>query len=146
TVWMYRQFKSLVFLTESAEANAVSYPEPMRVASGLGRLKPLLALGGRRHPLLYYPGYPCGVAAGMFDAGVVAVGRTAAERRRSRLSIWQNVSRFQSVRAVIPEQFLSKTLRVEYTGQPISTGVGFQMRVAGRLKVQRVVVDGRPWS
>src|SRR5690606_17130656 len=78
TAWMYRQYKSLVFLTESAEHNELAYPPKMRSAAGVHRLRALLELGNRRDPRLYYRGYPCQCVVGMFHAGAVAIGKTAA--------------------------------------------------------------------
>ncbi len=144
TLWMYRQFKSLVFLLESSEANSMSNPRDMQIASGVGRLKALLTLGNQRHPKLYYPGYPCYLTTGMFNKGIVAVGRTAAERRRSRIGIWKNTAAFKQVKPKIPEAFYRKTLLVDYQGEPISTGIGFQIRAAGQLELTHVTVDGRP--
>src|SRR5690606_10296365 len=138
TLWMYRQFKSIVFLTETAEHNDMSYPEAMRVASGRGRLRALLAAGSRRHPKLYYPGYPNGMAVGMFVAGIVAVGKTAADRRRSRIAIWLQSKHFKKVSAKIPEPADLKTLLVNYAGEPITEGAGFQMHFAGRVTIDEV--------
>lgn len=144
TLWMYRKFKSIVFLLESAEDNSISHPEDMRIASGIGRLKALFALGNERHPSLYHPGYPCNMAAGMFHRGVVAAGNTAAERRQSRLAIWKNVAHFALLRMRIPEHYTDKVLLVDYQGEPIATPLGFQIRAAGRRKVTRVTFNGKP--
>ena len=81
TLHLYRRFKSLVFLTENAEHNEVFAIRRGCASSGVGRLKPLLALGSRRHPSLQHTGYPWPMVAGMFNAGVVAVGTTATVRR-----------------------------------------------------------------
>ncbi|MGB2823460.1 MAG: M14 family zinc carboxypeptidase, partial [Phycisphaerae bacterium] len=59
TRYAYRRFKSLVFLTETCEDNSGSYPAADRIASGMAKIKALLAHGNRRHPKLYYSGYPC---------------------------------------------------------------------------------------
>jgi hypothetical protein len=143
TLWMYRRFKSLVFLTENAEHNDWSYPAKVRAATGVKRLKPLLAMGNERHPKLYYRGYPGSVAVGMFHAGAVAVGTTAAARRLSRVDIWRNAGGFKKLGPALPEKQGVKTLQVEYDGPTLTTGVGFQVRVSGRWFVQDVRVNGR---
>lgn len=143
TMYMYRRFKSLVFLTENAEHNDSTYPEKVRAASGVNRLKPLLAMGNVRHPKLYYRGYPCAVAVGMFHAGVVAVGTTAAARRLSRVDIWSKSGGFRAMGPVFPEKQNVKTLQVDYDGPSITAGIGFQVRVAGRWLVRGVRVNGK---
>jgi len=143
TLHMYRKYKSMVFLTETAEENDQSYPAKMRAASGLNRLKPLLAIGNRRHPKLYHNGYPVSVVVGMFHAGAVAIGETATDRRASRLDIWRNAAGFNSLAPVFPEQQNIKTLRIDYTGATITQGIGFQVRFGRRLLVKSVSVNGR---
>jgi hypothetical protein len=142
TLWTYRQFKSLVFLTENSEHNDYAYPQPMRVRSGVGRLKPLLAAGIRRHPQLYHAGYPCAMAVGMFNCGLVAVGRTTADRRQSRINLWKQSAFFQ-VAAQIPERMGSKVIQIQYTGPTITAGIGVQARVAGKLLPRSITVNGR---
>ncbi len=144
TCFAYRSFKSIVFLTENAEHNEVAYPEKLRVRSGLARLKTLLAWGQRRHPSLYYPGYPCYLTAGSFTLGLVAVGRTAAARRNSRVELWRNSAGFKCFRPQLPEQARHRTLNVEYDGRPLDCGVGFQVRAAGKLRIKAVRFDGSP--
>lgn len=143
TLWMYRQFKTLVFLTENAEHNEGSYSDRVRAASGLNRLKPLLAMGNTRHPKQYYNGYPIVPVVGMYHAGAVAVGATAAARRASRVQIWRNTAGFKSLGPAIPEREDVKRLLVEYTGQPITGGIGFQVRTAKRVMIQSVRFNGR---
>jgi hypothetical protein len=143
TLHMYRKYKSLVFLTENAEHNEVAYPAKMRALSGVNRLKPLLAMGNRRYPRLYYPGYPVCPAVGMFNAGAVAVGRTAAARRASRIEIWRNAAGFEKLAPQLPEPPRAKTLQVQYTGPTIKSGIGFQVRVAGKWHVKDVLVNSR---
>lgn len=143
TLMVYRKYKSLVFLTESAEHNQIAYASNRRARAGVNRVRALLSLGNRRHPRLYYEGYPCYCTVGMFHAGVVAIGRTAAHRRASRVSIWRQADHFQQVATAIPEPPMTKTLQVNYTGPTLSSGVGFQVRAAGRCRVKQVTIDGR---
>jgi hypothetical protein len=143
TLYLYRRFKSLVFLTENAEHDEVCYPARMRASSGVNRLKPLLALGSRRHPSLQYAGYPCLMVAGMFNAGVVAVGATAVARRASRVEGWRHADSFTRIAPVLPERPRSKILQVTYQGPPLTSGIGFQVRVAGRWLAHQVRVNGK---
>jgi hypothetical protein len=144
TLWTYRQFKSMVFLTENSEHNEIAYPAAQRAKSGVGRLKPLFAMGNARHPGLFYPGYPCGLPVGMFNAGIAAVGTTARARRASRIALWRQASAFERVTPVIPERADEKTLQLHYTGTPIREGAGVQVRVANRRAVRDVRFNGRP--
>ncbi|MGB7160358.1 MAG: M14 family zinc carboxypeptidase [Tepidisphaeraceae bacterium] len=143
TLYAYRRFKSLVFLTENAEHNEVCYPARMRASSGVNRLKPLLVLGNRRHPCLPHSGYPCAMAVGMFHAGAVAVGANAAERRASRVELWRAAESFKQLAPALPERPRAKTLQVKYDGAALQAGVGFQVRIAGRWLVHRVRVNGK---
>ena len=143
TLYLYRRFKSLVFLTENAEHNEVCYPARMRATSGVNRLKALLALGNRRHPSLPHSGYPCAMAVGMFHAGAVAMGANAAERRASRVALWRSAEAFKQLAPELPERPRAKTLKVTYDGAALTTGVGFQARIAGRCRVRQVRVNGK---
>jgi hypothetical protein len=142
TLFAYRNFKSLVLLTEAPESDTFSPSAALRTRSGLATLKRLLAYGQTRHPFLRYDGYPCGLI-GMRYAGVAAVGRTATERRRSRIALWKNADGFKSFRATLPEEATVKRLAFEYTGAPVPEGAGLQFRSNGRMAVDSVTLDGR---
>lgn len=143
TRFCYCTFKSIVMLTENAEHNDFAYPPAARIRSGLARLKALLAWGNRRYSKLYYEGYPFQLAMGMFHRGIVAVGKTAAARRRSRLGIWQNADAFKAIGVELPEQALHKKMFVEYEGPPLPAGAGLQLRARGRLRPLQVRLNGR---
>jgi hypothetical protein len=143
TAWCYRLFKSIVFLTENTESNTYAYPIRDRVRTGVAKLKALLGWGNRRYPKLKYPGYPNMLVSGTFDRGLMAVGKTPAARRNSRIDIWRNLERFKHFRCVFPEPAKNKTIRVEYTGARLKHGVGFQTNVRGKLKVDEVTLNGR---
>ncbi len=139
----YREFKSLSLLTETAESNEYSHPARLRARSGLARLKALFAWGNRRFPKLPYPGYPC-YLMGMFYGGLVAVGRTAAERRRSRVAIWRNRGGFKEVRVgphPMPPDELN--IRVRYEGPDLRAPVGLQTRVRGERRIAEARLGGR---
>lgn len=144
TLFAYRRFKSMVMLTESSESNACAYPMSMRVKAGLARLRCALAWGNRRHPRLAHGGYPCSLVAGMFLSGIVAVGATAAGRRRSRIEAWRNRAGFAKLDRRIPEEDRVKRLTLHYTGPALAQPVGIQSFAAGRLKVVSVMLDGQP--
>jgi hypothetical protein len=143
TLQLYRRYKSMVFLTESAEHNEVAYPPKQRATAGVNRLKPLLALGCRRYPGSYYSGYPVNCAVGMFHCGVVAVGKTASARRRSRVELWQHAAAFEKVSPQLPEPARGKTMLVDYRGPALSSGAGFQVRVAGKWHVRHITINGK---
>ncbi|HEX7009244.1 MAG TPA: M14 family zinc carboxypeptidase, partial [Phycisphaeraceae bacterium] len=135
TAYAYRNFKSIVMLTESAEANSHSYAPALTAQVGVARIMALLAWGNRRHPKLYYPGYPNMLVLGMFSVALMAVGRTAAQRRHSRVEIWRQRAAFQSLRPLLPEPPDRKTLLVDYDGPPLQHGVGLMLRAAGHRDI-----------
>jgi hypothetical protein len=143
TCWMYRNFKSIVFLTESAEANRIGPSAEVRMASALAKIRALLAHGNRRHRKLYYEGYPCFMTAGMFVCGIVAVGQTAAQRRHSRIDAWRNRAAFTKLDRELPEQALHKRLHLQYDGELLPAGVGVQSFTTGKCQVVSVRVNGR---
>jgi predicted deacylase len=141
--YAYREFKSVSFLTETCEDNSVAYPAAERVRSGLAKIQVVLAHGNRRHPKLYYGGYPCQMVVGMFLAGIVAVGTTAAQRRASRVAAWRNRHEFRSLDRYNPEKLKAKRLLLDYVGRPLPEGIGIQTFAKGRLAVKSVRIDGR---
>ncbi len=143
TKFAYRQFKSLVMLTETAESNAHSLSLAHRTKVGLARLKPLLEYGNRRHPKLFYSGYPFQLAIGNFYRGMVAVGKTATARRASRVGLWTNADHFEYVNVGIPEQPKCKRVAMKYSGKPIIAGAGFQFCAQGRRNVKSVTMNGK---
>jgi hypothetical protein len=143
TVYAYRRFKSLVLLTETCEDNSGSYPAADRVRSGMAKIRTLLERGNRRHPKLYHSGYPCGLVAGMFLSGIVAVGPTAARRRASRLEAWRNREGFKRLDRCNPERGKDKRLVLTYEGPALTEGVGIQTFAGGRLAVRSATLNGR---
>jgi hypothetical protein len=139
----YRNFRAIPFITETSEHNEVSPPLRLRASAGVARLAALLAWGERRHPCLFYAGYPCSLAAGMFHAGVASVGRTAAARRASRLGIWRNIDAWKKLSVEMPERPAATRVLIEYAGEPLPHGAGIQIRVVGRRRIRRVAFDGR---
>jgi len=143
TMFCYRNFKSLVWLTENTESDTYSYPAADRARAGLAKVKALLAWGNRRYPKLYYSGYPCMLAAGQFNRGIAAVGKTAAARRSSRVDIWRNVTLFKKLDIEVPQKPLQKTIHIEYAGARLCSGAGIQTCARGKLAVESVLWDGR---
>jgi len=143
TCWVYRQFKSISLLTEVAEDDRYSYPAADRVRSGLAKVKALLAWGNRRHPKLYYSGYPCGLVAGLFVSGIVAVGRSAAERRASRLAAWARRADFLQIDRCYPERPDDRRIVLHFRGRALRSPVGLQTFVRGHRRVRSVHWNGR---
>lgn len=144
TNYAYRNFRSLVFLTENAEHNTHAYPLAVRTASGLEKMKVLLAHGNRRHAWFAHRGYPVGLI-GLRSGGLVAAGATASARRRSRLALWRRIDDLLPPRpARHPEEARLKTLRFGYRGAALDVDIGAQFRVAGHAAVVGVRLDGRP--
>ena len=136
----YERFKSISLLTETSEHDTWSLSLEDRVEVGLARMKALLAWGNRRHPKLHYQGYPCLLVGGSFLGGVVAVGKTAAARRASRVATWKRIAAFNGTGMKGPQKPLEKEFRIVYTGPTIEEGVGFQLAARGKLKVKSVAL------
>lgn len=62
--------------------------------SGFLRMRKLLELGNERSPLEYVDGYPNRNVNGGLLHSVTAWGRTAGERRRSRVELWNKIQHF----------------------------------------------------
>ena len=139
----YRSFKSLSFLTETCESNEFAYPPGDRARSGLARLKVLLAWGNRRFPKLRYPGYPC-YLMGMFKGGLVAIGKDAAARRKSRVAIWRSGNGFDAVTFdQAPSRPDERRITARYKGPEVRTGVGFQTLVRGNRRIAEITLNRR---
>ena len=143
TAWCYRMFKSTVILTENTESNTYTYSVRDRARTGVAKLRALLKWGNGRYPKLASAGYPCTIVTGTFDRGIVAVGKTASSRRKSRVEVWRNADHFTKYGQVYPESPKDKTIRIEYAGPKLSHGVGFQTNVRGKLKVAKATWNGR---
>ena len=144
TSFMYRCFKSLAVLTENSESNQYAFGRSLVARTGLAKLRAALAWGNRRHPKLPWRGYPNMLVSEFFSMGVMAWGATAAERRASRLAVWRNLAHFPAFGLEMPVPPKTRTLHIEYTGQPIAEGIAFQLAAPGRRRVRRVTYDGRP--
>ena len=143
TVMAYRKFKSIMLLTENSEHNDYAYPAKTRAVSGLAKIKAALEWGNRRHPKFYYSGYPCYLIGASYSRGIVAIGRTAAARRRSRIDLWDQEEHIEDHRIVAPEQLKHKEITLKYTGKTLPAGAGLQLRAQGRRQVQTVRLNGK---
>jgi hypothetical protein len=82
-IYAYNKYHTIVFSIE------VAFEE-----SGFLRMKKLLEIGTERAPLEYYPGYPNRTVNGGLLYAVAAWGRTAEERRRSRVELWDTIRHY----------------------------------------------------
>jgi len=139
----YANFKSIAILTETAESNPHSYPAKDRVRSGLAKLKTMLEWGNRRYPRAMYAGYTNQVVVGMFNLGIVALGKTAASRRASRAALWKQADRFDRLALDLPEKWREKTAHLHYSGERVREGAGVQIEARGRLEPVSVKLNGR---
>lgn len=140
----YRNYKSLPLLTETSEHNSVTPSAALRGRVGLARLRALLAWGGRRHSKLPYAGYPNQLVLGTWALGVAALGRTAAERRLSRVDIWRQADHFPRISYALPAAERARTILLPYTGQPLRRGLAVQCAFGGIRRVRSAALDGRP--
>jgi hypothetical protein len=82
-IYAYYRYHSLVSTSEVAWER-----------SGLLRHRRLLRVGNERWPGEYYAGYPTRVIMGNMHARLTAYGTTAAQRRASRVELWQRLGEF----------------------------------------------------
>jgi hypothetical protein len=59
------------------------------------------------------------------------------------VALWRNAAGFTHLGPVLPERAGGKVLRVAYDGPTLTSGVGFQVRIAERLRVRAVHADGK---
>lgn len=144
TLFAYRNFKSIVMLTENSESNLHAYPVALTARSGLAKMLALLRWGNRRHPKLFWSGYPNMLVSKHFSGGVLAWGATARQRRRSRIALWKHIGHFKKFGQDGPEAPKSKKLLIEYAGPALNDGIAFQLGLAGRVRVKSVRWDGTP--
>ena len=143
SAYCYSTFKSLALLTETSESNTHRPDEKTRIRTGLARLKALLKWGNRKHDGLYHEGYPFSLVLGSCHAGIVARGRTASARRKSRVEIWQQADHFERISKANPEKEKDKEVTLAYTGPPVLSGIGLQTRSRGRMQVESVRFNGK---
>jgi hypothetical protein len=140
---LYRRYKSLAFLTETAESNGPNHPLRLRIASGLAKVRVGLEIAAKKHPKLAFLGYPTDLVIGSYHLGIVAVGATAAERRSSRVAIWEQADHFVKVGPMnMPQLDRKKCIEVTYTGPPITTPVGIQLQTRHRSAPSVVKLNG----
>ncbi|HEY3321191.1 MAG TPA: M14 family zinc carboxypeptidase [Planctomycetota bacterium] len=142
TVFHYRNFHSLVFLTETSEHNVYATPAEKRTAVGVARLKALLEYGNRRHWWSQSSGYPCNLL-GMSDSAFVAVGKTAAERRQSRITLWKNRESLERPKSVGPEKAKEKFYKFT-AKEALPSPAGVHVRCVGKMEIESAVLDGKP--
>ena len=82
-MYAYYHFHSLIAASEVAWER-----------SGLLRHRRLLEIGNERWPGEYYHGYPTRVIMGNTHARITAYGLSAAQRRRSRVELWNRFGEF----------------------------------------------------
>lgn len=141
TAFAYRNFKSIVMLTESTEHNDLHYPRELTAAVGVARVVALLEWGNRRHAKQPHAGYPVSPVLGMHSVGIVPVGDTAAARRASRVEVWRNRTSLRALRVALPEACDRKLVHVEYQGPTLTHGLGVMVRAAGLRDVASVKWD-----
>ena len=83
-VYTYHRYHSIAFTME------VGFAESARV-----QLRRLLEIGNQVWRGEHYPGYPTNQVAAWSLAGVAAYGRTAGERRKSRVELWRKLRQLQ---------------------------------------------------
>ena len=87
-----RMAKEVNCLAFTAEVTENFYPPSLMRASGLIRMKALIAIGDRRNYFHYYPGYPCEAVSGHAMAWLCAHGKTAAARGENRRQLLASVA------------------------------------------------------
>jgi hypothetical protein len=134
----YEDSHSLVF---GLEVNHAALSPPETAESGLAVIQAFLNAGNTRSPWQHNPGYPNGMLAGDFLTSIRATGSNAAERRASRVEVWQNRDQFTA----LAREFLAPNairVKVAYSGDAMSCGFEVVCRVRGRPGIPAVRLNG----
>ena len=141
--YCYKHFKSLSVLTETPESNTHRPDARVRIRTGLERVKALLKWGNRDYEKVHAPGYPSSLVLGSYSLGIASRGKTARQRRASRIEIWSQADHFERLANEKPEKQKVKGIAYKYKGAPLKRGLGIQTRSRGRMKVREVTLNGR---
>jgi hypothetical protein len=80
---------------------------------------------------------------GLRSSALIATGRTAAERRASRVALWRQLDALRTPRAELPEEARRKRLRFGNGGADLDVSVGAQFRGGGQRRIRQVRLNGR---
>ena len=136
----YQQYHTAVF---GAEVNHWSMTRPEDMAkSGLAPCEALLKVGSSRLPWEKDPGYPVNLIHGDFRQSIRAVGADAAERRASRIRLWNQRMYFDTLHRFMPDASTT-VAKVRYIGKdlPLDFAVCLRMR---HDKFDSVTSAGKP--
>lgn len=123
----YQQYHTAIF---GAEVNHWSMTRPDDQAkSGLAPCEALLKLGSERFPWEKDPGYPVNLIQGDFRNSIRSVGATAADRRASRIRLWNQRMYFDTPHRFMPDP-ATTVAKVRYIGKdlPLDFAVCLRMR------------------
>ena len=116
--------------------------KPADVAkSGLSTCKALLSMGNQRFPWEMYSGYPVNLLHGDFRISLRPVGRSADDRRASRIVLWNERMHFSMLQREMPDPETTIS-RVRYFGHrlPLEFALCLRMR---QERIKSVSVSGK---
>lgn len=138
-----RMAKECNCLAYTAEITERFYPPPLMRASGLVRLKALIAVGDRRNYFHYYRGYPCEAVSGHAMGWLCAHGRTARARGRNRRQLLENIAHIPALGREHFDRGGAATLRLSADRDlPGLPRFALQMRVHKPAEIKAVCYDG----
>lgn len=131
----------------TAEVTEGFYPLPHMRASGLIRMKALLAIGDRRNYFHYYPGYPCEAVSGHAMGWLCAHGATAAGRGENRRQLLANVAHIPRLgRATFDKGGVAAVRVAAEQDLPDLPRFSLQMRVHKPAQIKGVYYDDEELS
>ena len=135
----YMKWHSLVF---GMETNHHSIPDAGDLAeSGLAPCAALLKMGSSRFPWEKDPGYPVNILQGDFRVSIRPVGNNAAERRASRIRIWEERHHFNHPQREMKD-LDTTTARVRYFGDALPMEFALCLRMRQR-NIKSVSTGGK---
>jgi hypothetical protein len=135
----YIKWHSIVF---GIEANHYAISKPGDIAaSGMAPCKALLEMGCTRFPWEKDKGYPVNILHGDFRVSIRAVGRSASERRASRIRLWKERAHFSLPQREMPDPETTLA-RVRYFGTDLPMQFALCLRMRQR-PIRGVTLGGR---
>ena len=134
----YEQLHSLVI---GMEVNDFYLSDDECGKSGLAAIIPLLELGNTRSSWEFASGYPNRIVRGNMLVSLRAAGQSAAERRESRMEIWQKRDFFTNPITMLPSKNRIKA-KVKYSGEPLSNAFSICCRIRGNPAINGVSLNG----
>jgi hypothetical protein len=130
-------------LAYTLEISENYYPLHLMRASGLIRMKALIAVGDRRNYFQYYPGYPCEAVSGQPMCWLCAHGTTASARAQNRRQLLASLDHIPTLsRAPADAGGVAKLTLPADRDLPGLPRLSLQVRLHKHARIEGVCYDG----